>query len=144
MALRRSRLYSKFLMYATLHSEPISALLRSLPGGEPSRPATPCTLSSLPGRPPLSPAPTAKDAASPGGGGRIRAEAPNEREQKTSRCAPKIGNESVPIQLAQCRFPGLLAIYFPVLKYKHVSFNQIKYTEAVLSNSTRKLCYGLK
>jgi len=45
----------------------------------------------------------------------------------------RIGNESVPIQLAQCRFPGLA---FPVLKYKYVF--QLKYTEAILSNSTRK------
>jgi len=39
----------------------------------------------------------------------------------------------VPIQLAQCRFPGLA---FPMLQYKYVF--QLKYTEAILSNSTRK------
>jgi len=48
-----------------------------------------------------------------------------------------VGNESVPIQLAQFRFPGL-AIF--TLKYKYIF--QIKYTEAILSNSTpRKLLW---
>jgi len=41
------------------------------------------------------------------------------------------GNECVPIQLAQCWFPGL------AISDKYIF--QIKYTEAVLSNSTRKL-----
>ena len=36
------------------------------------------------------------------------------------------------IQLAQCRFPEL-----DMLKYKYIF--QIKYTEAILSNSTLKL-----
>ena len=40
----------------------------------------------------------------------------------------------MPIQLAQCRFPGLA---IPVLKYKYIFL--IKYTEAILSDSTRKL-----
>ena len=38
------------------------------------------------------------------------------------------GNNSVPIQLAQCWFPGLAA------KYKHIF--QIKYAAANLSNKT--------
>jgi len=42
------------------------------------------------------------------------------------------GNESVPIQLAQCRFWP-----FPALKYKCIF--QMKYAEAILSNSTRNL-----
>jgi len=45
-----------------------------------------------------------------------------------------IENESVPIQLARCCFPGLdisnAKMYFP-----------IKYTEAILTNSTRKLLW---
>ena len=45
-----------------------------------------------------------------------------------------IWNESVPIQLAQCWFRG---VPFPMMKYKYIF--QIKYTEAILSNSTRKL-----
>jgi len=45
-----------------------------------------------------------------------------------------IGDESVPIQLAQCLFPGWP---FPTLKYRHVF--QIIYTEAILSNNTREL-----
>jgi len=46
------------------------------------------------------------------------------------------GNESVPIQLAQCRFTGLaissakIQMHFP-----------IKYTEVTLLNSTRKLLW---
>ena len=47
-----------------------------------------------------------------------------------------IGNESAPIQLAQCRFPGWP---FPTVKYLY-SF-QVKYTEAISSNSTRKLLW---
>ena len=39
-----------------------------------------------------------------------------------------IGNESVPIQLAQCRFPGL-AISNANEKYKYTF--QVKYTEAL-------------
>jgi len=48
-----------------------------------------------------------------------------------------IGNESVPIQLAQCWFPGrnLSNAKLGLLIY----FFQIKYTEAVLSNNIRKL-----
>jgi len=45
-----------------------------------------------------------------------------------------VGNESVPIQLAQFWFPGL-AIYNAKIK---IYFSQIKHTEAVLSNSTRE------
>jgi len=48
----------------------------------------------------------------------------------------RIGNESVPIQLAQCRFPRLA---ISDAKYKYIF--QIKYTEAILSNSTRKLLW---
>jgi len=49
------------------------------------------------------------------------------------------GNESAPIQLAQCRFPGLAISSAKILIYF-----QIIYTEAILSNSTRKLYdYGL-
>jgi len=54
---------------------------------------------------------------------------------QTRRCA--IGNESVPIQLAQCWFPGLV---ISNAKYKYIFF-QIKYAEAVLANSTRKLLW---
>jgi len=43
-----------------------------------------------------------------------------------------IRNESAPIQLAQCWFAGLAI--FSLLKYKYIF--QIKYTEAILSNST--------
>jgi len=50
--------------------------------------------------------------------------------------AVHIENESVPIRLAQCRFPGL-AIYND--KILLLLFFQIKYAEAILSNSTRKL-----
>ena len=45
-----------------------------------------------------------------------------------------VGNESVPIQLAQCWFPGLAISNAKLLIY----FSKIKYTEAILSNSTRK------
>ena len=50
-----------------------------------------------------------------------------------------IGNESVPIQLAQCRFPGLAISNAKILIY----FFPRKYTEAILSNSLVN-CYGLK
>jgi len=43
-----------------------------------------------------------------------------------------IGNESVPIQLAQVRFPGLA-----ISNAKIIITVQIKYTEAIPSNSTR-------
>jgi len=51
--------------------------------------------------------------------------------------ASHIGNESAPIQLAQCWFPGrnLSNAKLGLLIY----FFQIKYTEAVLSNNIRKL-----
>jgi len=50
--------------------------------------------------------------------------------------APRIGSESVPIQLAQCWFPG------PATSNAKILINfQIKYTEAILSNSTRKLLW---
>ena len=42
----------------------------------------------------------------------------------------------MPVQLAQCWFPGWS---FLMLKYKYIY--QIKYTEAVLSNSNRKLLW---
>ena len=48
-----------------------------------------------------------------------------------------MGNESVPIQLARCRFPQL-AISNAVIQ---MHFFQIQYTEAILSNSTRKLLW---
>ena len=44
-----------------------------------------------------------------------------------------IGNESVPIQLAQCRFPG------PTISNEIIHFFQIKNTEVIISNSTWKL-----
>ena len=48
----------------------------------------------------------------------------------------RYGNGSAPMQLAQCRFPGLHAISnAKILMY----IFQIKCTEAILSNSTRKL-----
>ena len=47
-----------------------------------------------------------------------------------------IQNKSAPIQLAQCWFPGLA-----ISNAKILIFFQIKYTEAVLSNSTRKLLW---
>ena len=47
-----------------------------------------------------------------------------------------IGNESVPIQLAQCRFLGLVIHSAKILIYF-----QVKYTEAILSNSSRKLLW---
>jgi len=45
--------------------------------------------------------------------------------------------ESAPIQLAQCRFPGLAISNAKILIY----FFQIKYTEAILLKSTRKLLW---
>jgi len=48
------------------------------------------------------------------------------------------GKESVQIQLAQCRFPGLANGPIPMLKYQYIIF-EIKYTEAIISNSTQKL-----
>ena len=52
-----------------------------------------------------------------------------------------IGNESVPIELAQCWFPGL-AISNDKLSN---ILSAKKYTETILSNSTRKLlAYRLK
>jgi len=47
-----------------------------------------------------------------------------------------IGNESVPIQLSQCRFLGLA-----ISKAEILIYFQIKYTEPILSNSTRKLLW---
>ena len=47
-----------------------------------------------------------------------------------------IGNESVPMQLAQCRFPGMA-----ISNVKILTHFQIKYTEAILSNSTRRLLW---
>ena len=51
--------------------------------------------------------------------------------------AAGIENESAPIQLAQCWFSDGLANL--MLKYKYIF--QVKYTEAILSNSTRKLSW---
>jgi len=48
-----------------------------------------------------------------------------------------MGNESAPIQLAQCRFHGLAISYAKILKY----IFQIKYTGAILSSSTWKLLW---
>jgi len=48
-----------------------------------------------------------------------------------------IGNESVPIQLAQYWFPGLAISNAKIYFFS----NKIKYTEAILSNSTRKLLW---
>jgi len=42
------------------------------------------------------------------------------------------GNESVPIQLAQCRFAGL-AISSAEIYFKNIF--EVKYTEAILSDS---------
>ena len=44
-----------------------------------------------------------------------------------------IGNESVPIQLAQCRFPGLVISSAKILIY----FN-IKYPEAIVSDKQHR------
>ena len=46
-------------------------------------------------------------------------------------------NESVPIQLAQCRFRGLAISSAKILIY----FFPMKNAEAILSNSTRKLLW---
>ena len=43
-------------------------------------------------------------------------------------------NDSVPIQLAQCPFPGLAIS-------DAIHFLKIKYMEAILSNSTRSLLW---
>ena len=48
-----------------------------------------------------------------------------------------IGNESVPIQLAQCRFPGLAVSNAKISIY----IFQTKRAETILSNSTRKLLW---
>jgi len=45
-----------------------------------------------------------------------------------------IGNESVPIQLAQCWFPGLA-----ICNAKIYIYFQIKYAEAIFSNRTQKV-----
>ena len=51
-----------------------------------------------------------------------------------------VGKESVPIQFAQCRFPGLA---FPMLKYKYIFSIEIniqkQFYETALGN-----CYSLK
>jgi len=54
----------------------------------------------------------------------------------------RIRNESVPIvPLARtAHSAGSLGWSFPVLKYKYIFF-QIKYTETILSNSSRKLLW---
>ena len=48
-----------------------------------------------------------------------------------------IGNESVPIQLAQCWLPGLAISAMLIYRY----IFQIKHTEAISSNNTRKLLW---
>jgi len=48
-----------------------------------------------------------------------------------------IGNESVPIQLAQCRFSGLAISSAKIL----ILFSNKIYTEAILSDSTRILLW---
>jgi len=53
--------------------------------------------------------------------------------------AVSIGNESVPIQLAQCWFPRLAISNAKNIDRRPIS--QTKYTEAILSNSTRKLIW---
>jgi len=45
-------------------------------------------------------------------------------------------NEYVPVQLAQCRFPGLA-----ISNAKILIFFAMKYTEAILLNITRKLSW---
>jgi len=55
---------------------------------------------------------------------------------RAPKIVQRIGNESVPIQLARCRFPGL-AIY----NAKMLMYFQIKYTEAISSNRIRKLLW---
>ena len=55
------------------------------------------------------------------------------RTETTSR--KTLVNESAPIQLAQCRFPGLA-----ISNAKNINiFLQLKCTEAILSDNTRKL-----
>jgi len=54
---------------------------------------------------------------------------------KHRRQTASIGNDSVPIQLVQCRFPGLAISNAKMYKY----IFQVKYTEANSSNSIRKL-----
>ena len=54
---------------------------------------------------------------------------------KHRRQTASIGNESVPIQLVQCRFPGLAISNANIYKY----IFQVKYTEVISSNSIRKL-----
>ena len=51
----------------------------------------------------------------------------------------EIGNDSVPIQLAQCRFPDGLRGHFQCSNIN--IFFQTEYAEAILSNSTRKLLW---
>jgi len=53
--------------------------------------------------------------------------------------AVSMGNESVPIQLAQCWFPRLAISTGKNIDRRPIS--QTKYTEAILSNSTRKLIW---
>jgi len=56
--------------------------------------------------------------------------------QTSAAFVPATVNESVPLQLAQCRFPELEAIS-NATEYKYIF--QIKYTVAILSNSMQKL-----
>jgi len=49
-----------------------------------------------------------------------------------------LGNESVPILLAQCWFPGLA---ISNAKYKYIFQIKQNNTEAILSNSTQKLLW---
>ena len=58
----------------------------------------------------------------------------------TSKWYASVGNESTPIQLEQCRFPGLAVSSAKMLIY----FFKKKHVEAILSNSTRKLlCFEI-
>ena len=58
-------------------------------------------------------------------------------EQNYVTVTPCIGNESVPIQLAQCWLPGLAISAMLIYRY----IFQIKHTEAISSNNTRKLLW---
>jgi len=56
---------------------------------------------------------------------------------RSSVLVGRTGNESVPIQLAQRSFPRLAISNAKILIY----FFRKKYTEAIFSNSTRKLLW---
>ena len=92
---------------------------------------------------------TAMSACMATDGSRRQRQTPTPNTDNRRRTAPKlpssnpqlrrfICNESVPIQLAQCRFPGLALSSAQML----ICIFQIKYTEAILSNSTRKVLWS--